>query len=122
MFKKLTAFVMALCVIGGTALYAPEKPLNIITASAEEEYTEVTESSLTFHVYADHAEVSNCNMDTEREIIIPAEINGVPVTSIGAETFEFCRNITSIKMVPFARTAGSVSAASSTTAAATAGS
>ena len=34
MFKKLTAFVMALCVIGGTAVYMPENPPSIIMASA----------------------------------------------------------------------------------------
>ena len=97
MFKKLTAFVMALCVIGGTALYAPEKPLNIITASAAD-YTRTKDGSLTFYVYADYAEVYKCNTSAEGEIIIPAEINGVPVTSIREHAFAKCTGVTSISI------------------------
>ncbi|MBR0142512.1 MAG: leucine-rich repeat protein [Ruminococcus sp.] len=103
MFKKLTAFVMALCVIGGTALYAPEKPLNIITANAETAsalgyYTTVTEGFLTFRVYADHAEVSKCDESAEGEITIPAEINVIPVTKIDWIAFSGCTGLTSINI------------------------
>ncbi len=100
MFKKLTAFVMALCVIGGTALYAPEKPLNIITANAVVYKTEVTEGFITYKISEDedHAILHKCDQSAEGEITIPAEINGVPVTRIDWGAFYKCTGLTSINI------------------------
>ena len=36
--------------------------------------------------------------DLPSEVVIPAEINGVPVTSIGVSAFSYCKDLTSIKI------------------------
>lgn len=60
------------------------------------EYTEVTEGSLIYRVYADHAELSECVKSSEGKIVIPDKINGVSVTSIGEKAFYYCKKLTGI--------------------------
>ncbi len=71
-----------------------------LTASAEGEadYTEGTYESLTYKKYSDHIEISDCDEKAE-EVIIPAEIEGLPVTSIGKNAFYSCKNLTSITIL-----------------------
>ena len=40
--------------------------------------------------------ITNCNEAAEGELVIPAEIEGFPVTSIGEFAFSFCESLTSI--------------------------
>ena len=58
----------------------------------------VTEGALSFDVYSDFAEVDKCDKSAEGEITIPAEVSGVPVTSIGDGAFEHCESLTSINI------------------------
>lgn len=58
----------------------------------------VTEDSLTFNVYPDHAEVSTCDDEATGKIIIPTEINGVPVTAIGLRAFAECAKIEAVEI------------------------
>ena len=97
--KKILVAIMSLCIVGGSlpAVYSGA-PECVITASAEEEYTEVTEGNLTYRVYSDHAELSKCTEDAEGEIIIADKINGVPVTSIGNNAFFCCTSLTSVTL------------------------
>jgi len=96
--NKILAFILSLSIIGGSVPFGTELAESfLITANAEsEESTEVTEGYLTFKVYSDHAEVSGCDESAEGEIIIPSEINGVPVTIIGKDSFNNRNKITSV--------------------------
>ena len=58
-------------------------------------YCYCTEGVLTYHVYADHAELYDCAFGVG-EITIPDKFNGVPVTSIGSYACEYCSKLTSI--------------------------
>ncbi len=96
--KKILAAIMALCIVGGTyPAVEPFSPQSAITArAAEGDYNEVTEDKLTFNVYEDHAEIVRCDTNATGEIVIPSEIKGVPVTSIGFEAFRQCKSLESI--------------------------
>ena len=96
-FKKSIAAALSVLVMGGT-LPAVQLAAPVMTSFAEEEYTEVTEGVLTYHAYSDHAEVADCNDDASGEIIIPAEINGVPVTAVGKMAFLFNKGITVVTL------------------------
>ncbi len=102
--KELIAAILSICIVGGTlpAVYSGA-PECAVTAFAEtdyqgNEYEEFVDDSLTYRVYADHAELIQCDEYAEGEIIIPDEVNGVPVTNIGIYAFHNCYNITSIKI------------------------
>ncbi len=41
-------------------------------------------------------EITNCNRDISGALVIPAEINGYPVTSIGEKAFNGCTGLTSV--------------------------
>lgn len=76
-------------------------PENAVTAFAGtdsdgNEYEMVTEGSLKYWVYEDHAKVCTCDEKATGEIIIPKKINGVPVTSIGDSAFSNCKSLKSI--------------------------
>lgn len=97
--KKLVAGVMACCVISATVPSVSMVADNaVFTASAENEiaeYTEGTYGQLTYYNYGDYIEIVGCDKSAT-EVVIPAEIDGVPVTSIGAPAFCDCTNLTSI--------------------------
>jgi hypothetical protein len=91
--NKLIATVLALCIVGGTLpAVQPHTNGNIITANAEEteDYTEVTEGPLTYHIYPDvpendeeaYAEVVGFEEGYDGDIVIPETIEDVPVRRI----------------------------------------
>lgn len=53
------------------------------------------ESALKYKEYEDHAEVVSCNTNAT-EVVIPEEINGLPVTSIGGYAFYACSKLKSV--------------------------
>jgi hypothetical protein len=55
-----------------------------------------TEDYLSYNIYEDHAEVAKCDSEAVGEIVIPEEIDGVPVTRIGEKAFEDCESLKSI--------------------------
>ena len=96
--KKLLAALMALTIVAGASTVSV-RPVNIfsLTASAEgDEYTEGTYGYMTYEKYDDHIEITGCDESAEGELIIPNEIEGLPVTSIGNEAFYFCYCLESI--------------------------
>ena len=95
-FNKIIASVLSVCLFGAVGINFQNNSNFYIIANAEEEYTEVTEDYLTFEVYADRAEVSKCDRTAKGELIIPSEINDVPVTSISEEAFYGCTILESI--------------------------
>lgn len=54
-----------------------------------------TYGDLTYEKYDDHIEITDCDYDAV-SIDIPAEIDGLPVTSIGEGAFAHCENLTSV--------------------------
>lgn len=65
----------------GTCYVAPDK---------------VTVDSLNFDVYGDHAELTGCEDTAITSVVIPDEVEGVPVTGIVDSPFGFCRQLRSI--------------------------
>ncbi|MBR1530095.1 MAG: leucine-rich repeat protein [Oscillospiraceae bacterium] len=99
--KKMLAVVSAFCMMGTVIPFLPAQEIAVIQASAEEEYEEYTEGiyeNLTYYKYADHIEISGYTEDLEGEIVIPAEIEGLPVTGIQECTFSFCTNLKSVML------------------------
>lgn len=94
--KKILAAIMALCIVGGAmpAVYSGA-PESVITASASD-YEEVVDGVLTYHVYADHAELTKCDVNAEGKIVIPDKVNGVTVTKINEYAFQDCESLTSV--------------------------
>ena len=97
--NRIIAGIMAVCVMGMGVPYVNTVTENnsVITASAEEEadYTEGTYEKLTYKNYGDYIEISGCD-EYATDIVIPAEIDGVPVTSIGNDAFCNCSSLKSI--------------------------
>ena len=88
MKHRITAGLTALLMLG-TAAPMTGLPLSnsmLVVAEEGEEGEQVTYGDLTFTKYADHAEVTDCDEKAET-VEIPAEIDGLPVTVIGAEAF-----------------------------------
>ena len=65
-----------------------------ITANAAT-YTKGTYESLTYKAYADYVEISDCNTSAT-SVVIPSEIDGLPVTVIGNDAFRGCSALKSI--------------------------
>ena len=87
--KKILASAMSVLVMGG-AMPAVQLSAPVMTSFAEEEeYTEVTEGGLNFDVYSDHAVfrgiLQQSDDDELTEIVIPSEVEGVPVTVIAPD-------------------------------------
>ena len=62
---------------------------------------------LTYKKYADYVEISGCDKDAT-EVVIPDEIEGLPVTSIGMETFSTHRKLVSVTIPDSVTKIGSV--------------
>ncbi|MCM1314700.1 MAG: leucine-rich repeat protein [Prevotella sp.] len=95
--NKIMAGIMAVCVMGFGVPYvnAVTKNNSVITASAVN-YTDGTYGLLTYKNYGDYIEIFGCDKSAT-EVVIPAEIDGVPVTSIGDKAFSYC-GFTSVKI------------------------
>ncbi len=65
-----------------------------LTASAEE----FTQGYYTYSVSDGEATITDCDKSISGDIIIPSELGGYPVTTIGSSAFYYCRKITSIKI------------------------
>lgn len=91
--KKIIAGIMAVCVMGVMPSVVNADNA-VITASAED-YTEGTYEQLEYKNYGDHIEISICDQSAT-EVVIPSEIEGLPVTSIGEQAFNACYNLTSV--------------------------
>ncbi|MDE6781926.1 MAG: leucine-rich repeat protein [Ruminococcus sp.] len=99
--NKIIAGVMTVCVMGFGVPYVNTiaESNSVITASAEveAEYTEGTYEQLTYKNYGDYIEISGCDKSAT-EVVIPPEIEGVPVTSIGRKAFSACSSLTSVEI------------------------
>ncbi len=99
--NKIIAGIMAVCVMGCGVPYVNTVTYNTaITASAEgeAEYTEDIYEHLVYRNYGDYIEISYCCLLNVPEIIIPSEIEGLPVTTIGDRAFENHKDLKSIEI------------------------
>ena len=81
--KKMLAVVSALCMMCAVVPFSEKyTPETAVSASAEERYTYGTYENLKYCKYADYIQISGWVKEPEGELIIPAEIEGLPVTSI----------------------------------------
>ncbi|MDE6834962.1 MAG: leucine-rich repeat domain-containing protein, partial [Ruminococcus sp.] len=110
--KKTFAGIMAFCIVSGV-MYSAGITMNnsVITANADDLDIESDSSTsdvspynlnvitddLTYMVYDDYVKITGCNKDAT-EVVIPAEINGLPVTSIGDAAFRYCAGLISIEI------------------------
>ena len=62
----------------------------------ENPVTATLENGLDYQVCEDHVKITDCNESAEGEMIIPATIEGLPVTSIEGFAFFACSSLTSI--------------------------
>lgn len=85
--KLLSVFMT--CAIIGTAIPVSQATIPYTASAATEEYTEGTYGVLTYKNYGDQIEISDCN-ETAVEVVIPEEIDGLPVTAIGTHAFDEC--------------------------------
>lgn len=98
--KKILSACMAMTIICGAVTASPLSVRNYsLTASAEvdwkgDEYTEGTYESLIYWKYADYVKITACDESAEGELVIPSEIEGLPVTTIAAYAFEGCSGLT----------------------------
>jgi len=82
--KKILAVVSALCMMATVIPILPVQEIAVISANAEDaEYAESTYENLNYKKYADHIEISGVTDKKITEANIPAEIDGLPVTTIG---------------------------------------
>ena len=96
--KKLLAAILSLSIVFvGAAPIAVNPQDYVISASAADDYTEGTYDVLKYKNYGDYIEISDCDEETEK-VVIPSEIDGVPVTSIGNKAFKGCDGLTSVNI------------------------
>ncbi len=98
-FKKMLAVVSALCMMCAVVPVLPEfvPETAVISASAEgEEEPESIYENLKYRKYADYVEISGVTGKEITEANIPAEIDGLPVTSIETLAFASCSALTSV--------------------------
>ncbi len=85
--SKIAGFLTAFALIGsGTALPASPAFLAPIMAGAEDSYTYESNDDFSYRKYADHIVITQCD-HTASEIVIPAEIDGLPVTEVTSSAF-----------------------------------
>ncbi len=91
--KKIIAGVLACVTVSGALPYSnyiiPEN--SAVTAYAE------TYENLEYTKYNDYIEITGCK-ESVTEIVIPSEIDGLPVTSIGDSAFLDCTGLTEINI------------------------
>ena len=92
--KKLFAFLCSLTLLCTSVPVLPVTETAVITANADEEGTY---ENLKYMKYADYVTISGVtDKETIKEVNIPAEIDGLPVTRIVEGAFYYCKNLTSV--------------------------
>ncbi|MDE6666128.1 MAG: leucine-rich repeat protein [Ruminococcus sp.] len=95
--NRIIACIMAVCLMGSvSAVMESITPAVSLTASAES--NENVYENLTYQFLEDGTiEITYCD-ESATEVVIPPEIDSVPVTSIGYNAFAGCKSLTSIEI------------------------
>ena len=87
---------MAVCVMGSMPVV--QKNISPVVSMAESSKEEYTYENLTYDFLEDGTiEITGCDKSAT-EVVIPSEINGVLVTSIGESAFYMCQSLESVIM------------------------
>lgn len=87
------------CYEGSTAQAYAEKYGFKYEVFEEEVYHDITQDSVIYRIYSDHAKIIGCSSDNVKgELIIPTTIENVSVTEIKSSAFYMCDKITTIKL------------------------
>ena len=89
--NKLLSLLLAVIITVGTV------PMTAISVSAAT--TGTIDSGLEYSIENDEVTITDYTGNAT-DVVIPAEIDGYPVTTIGAEAFKSCSHITSITIPP----------------------
>ncbi len=90
--KRILSGVLAFAMIFGGMSYSPVCENMVITANASETGTY---ESFTYTKHEDIVEITGCD-ESATEVIIPSEIDGLPVKWIGDSAFRSCSSLTSV--------------------------
>ncbi len=99
MKKKFLSVLLALCMVAGTAAASPEQ---MIVQAAEEDIVDPVGDDLRYGNYQYQVQQDGTVMITKyyddgtTSIVIPSEIDGKKVTSMGESAFFECENLTNI--------------------------
>ena len=104
--KKILSIALTGAIALSSGVFCPAPGFSTV-AEESVEYTEGTYEMLTYKKYADYVEISGCNKEAT-EVVIPDEIEGLPVTSIGMETFSTHRKLVSVTIPDSVTKIGSV--------------
>ena len=109
--RKILAAALSLTMVCSAATTLSYAPVTAYAADpVAEEPEETTEDNTVtypieaevdgckYSVYKDHADFTKCSESYSGDLIIPAEVNGVPVTRLGGRPFSSCRDLTSVKI------------------------
>ncbi len=75
--------------------YAEKYSRKFVSLVKNKDYAFGTSGLLGYKNYGDHIEIANCDVSAA-DIEIPVEIDGVLVTVIGENAFQYCGNLTSV--------------------------
>lgn len=85
--KKLLSAILAAGIVFGAAVPTAVNPHDYaVLANAADEYTEGTYDVLTYRNFGNYIEISDCD-EAAGKVVIPSEIDGLPVTSIDYDAF-----------------------------------
>ncbi len=91
--KKMFAAAFALCMMCAVMPFSEKYvPETVISASAEDG----TYENLAYTKSGDAVTISACSEKPKGELVIPAAIEGLPVTNIGEWVFKDCSGLTSV--------------------------
>ena len=106
--RKLLAAALSLTMVCTAAVSAGYAPLSAFAEDGTSPITEVPETpvsidpvteeigNITYKIYTDHAVLYQVSGSLEGEVIVPSEVNELPVTEIATGAFGFCDDITSV--------------------------
>lgn len=97
MLKRILSAITALLIVTGAGIYAPKvQHGNILPAANAADYTRGKYESLAYVKYTDHVIITNCDNSTKGEVVIPAEIEELPVTKINETAFSRCSELSGV--------------------------
>ncbi len=94
--RKIAGLTACTMLLTGAMAYLPELVVDTdIMVHAAEDFTTGTYEELTYANYGDHIEITGCDKSA-KVLVIPPEIEGLPVTKIGDNAFYRNKTLTSI--------------------------
>ena len=100
--REIASILTACAILAGTAATVPEMPEMVqLSVSAEDTYTEGTYERLTYRNYGEYIVITDCTPPengSSFDVEVPAEIDGVPVTTIGESAFSHLDQIWAVTL------------------------